>query len=114
MSELDSKKQAIASRLRIARERAGLSQGQVAKLLGLHRPSVSELEAGRRRVSAEELATLSELYGVGVDWLSGVDQKETDAFRDRIELAARELAKLRREDLDAVLDLLKALHKSGK
>ena len=45
----------IAGRLRLARETAGLSQGQAAKRLGLHRPTVSEIEAGRRRVTAEEV-----------------------------------------------------------
>jgi transcriptional regulator with XRE-family HTH domain len=54
-------KKQIASRLRLARENAGLSQGQVAKKMNLHRPTVSEIEAGRRRVSAEELARFAEL-----------------------------------------------------
>jgi transcriptional regulator with XRE-family HTH domain len=54
-------KKQIASRLRLARESAGLSQGQVAKKMNLHRPTVSEIEAGRRRVSAEELARFAEL-----------------------------------------------------
>ena len=53
MSASDSLRHGIAHRLRMAREMAGLSQGQVAKELGWHRPTVSEIEAGRRRVSAE-------------------------------------------------------------
>ena len=40
----------IGGRLRMARETAGLSQGQVAKRLKMHRPTISEIEAGRRRV----------------------------------------------------------------
>ena len=52
---------AIASRLRLARERAGLSQGQVAKLVAMHRPSVSEIEAGRRSVTAEELTKFAKI-----------------------------------------------------
>ena len=48
MSEKDEAKRAvIAQRIREARKSAGLSQGQVAKLMGLqHRPIVSEMEAG--------------------------------------------------------------------
>ena len=45
-----SKTQAIAERLKLAREFSGLSQGQVAKLLNLHRPSISEIEADRKSV----------------------------------------------------------------
>ena len=57
MTEIDSAKRGqIAERLKEARKLAGLSQGHVAKMLGLHRPSVTEIEAGNRRVSADELA----------------------------------------------------------
>jgi transcriptional regulator with XRE-family HTH domain len=97
----------VAARLRLAREQAGLSQGQVARLLGLHRPSVTETEAGRRRVTAEELAHLARIYGVSVAWLT--DTEESDTQRARIELAARKLAHLTPEDLDRVLELLAAL-----
>ncbi|MFO0617210.1 MAG: helix-turn-helix transcriptional regulator [Polyangiaceae bacterium] len=97
--------EALASRLRAARERAGLSQGQVAKLMKMHRPTISEIEAGRRRVVTEELARFAELYGVTIAWLMG-EEGGTDA---RVELAARELSKLKSDDLDRVLDLLSSL-----
>ena len=71
MTEHQDKRKAIASRLRLSREMAGLTQGQVAKSFDWHRPTVSEIEAGRRRVSAEELATLAEIYGVNIPWLVG-------------------------------------------
>ena len=54
-------KKSLAYRLRIAREHAGLSQGQVAKLMDYHRPTISEIEAGRRKVSAQELTRFSKL-----------------------------------------------------
>jgi transcriptional regulator with XRE-family HTH domain len=103
---------AIAHRLRLARENAGLSQGQVAKKLDLQRPSVSEMEAGRRRVSAEELSALAVLYHVDSGWLLGEASATIDT--DRVELAARELAKLKPGDLNRVMDLLKALRRDGQ
>ena len=70
MTETESAKRAIiAERLKEARKLAGVSQGHVAKILGLHRPSISEIEAGNRRVSADELARLAEIYDVGGAWL---------------------------------------------
>lgn len=110
MADIDPTRAAIAGRLRAAREQAGLSQGQAAKLLGVQRPTVSEFEAGRRRVSAEELARLAEIYGVSVSWLA-TDQPEVPD--PAVELAARELAKLKKEDLDVVLQLLRTLRKTG-
>lgn len=109
MSELEGRRALVASRLRTAREMAGLSQGQVAKLLGWHRPTVTEIEAGRRRVSSEELVEFAHVYRVSVSWLSGEEVEGIDAERDRIELAARELSKLRSEDLDRLLGLISAI-----
>ena len=99
----------IGNRLRLAREQAGLSQGQVAKMVNLHRPSISEIEAGRRKVSAEELAEFARIYGVSMDWLAGVDEQVVDMNRDRLQLAARKLANIRPEDLDKLIDLLSSL-----
>ena len=112
MTEHEERRKAIASRLRLSREMAGLTQGQVAKSLDWHRPTVSEIEAGRRRVSAEELATLAEMYGVNVPWIVGEENEESSEAADRVKLAARELSKLREEDLDRVLQLVQALRAS--
>ncbi len=103
----------VGVRLRTARQMAGLSQGQVARLLGLHRPSVTEAEAGRRRVPTEELAEYARIYGVSPSWLSGFGPDKLDPANPRVELAARELGKLKPEDLDRVLHLLAALRSAG-
>jgi len=103
---------AVAERLRLAREQAGLSQGQVAKLLGKHRPTISEIEAGRRRVSADELATFARTYDVSVAWL--VATEEDDEIDERVKLAARELAKLNPEDVDKLLRLLSTMRQGSK
>ena len=103
----------IAERLRSAREAAGLTQGQVAQKLGLHRPTVSEIEAGRRRVSAEELAALANLYEVEIGWVGGQDRR-TEGKSDKIMLAARQLSKLKDRDLDRLMDLIRMLRGSGE
>lgn len=107
--DLDARRAAIAERLKLARTMAGLSQGQVARLMGLHRPSISEAEAGRRRISAEELADFSIRYGVSAAWLSGATPLTVEPEDARVELAARELSKLKSQDLDRILELLAAL-----
>jgi len=99
----------IAARLRRAREAAGLSQGQVARKLGLHRPAVSEIEAGRRRVTVEEVAALAEMYGVSSEWITVGRVAGSDAADERLALAARQLSKMSDADLDRLLGLLKML-----
>lgn len=102
----------VGERLRLAREQAGLSQGQVARMLSMHRPTISEIEAGRRRVTAEELKEFAKIYDVSIAWLSGSNDTDDDTD-DRVRLAARELAKLKPKDLDNVLRLL-ATMRQGK
>ena len=101
----------IAKRLRAAREQCGLSQGQVASLIKLQRPSISEIEAGRRGVPAEELAIFSKIYGVSISWLT---KSKPDIPDPAVELAARELTKLNSKDLERVLRLLKTLKGTGE
>jgi len=78
-------------------------------MLGIHRPTISEMEAGRRRVAAAELVRLAEIYEVPLGWLAGESMETADPMRQRLEVAARELAKLKPEDLERLLKLLQTL-----
>ena len=108
----EKRKQGIASRMKRARQASGLTQGQVAKQLKIHRPTVSEIEAGRRSVSAEEVAEFAELYGVNTNWiLEGSDVNSSE--NDKIVLAARQLSRLKDKDLDRLMHLLQMLRGDG-
>ena len=106
MSDLEMRK-AVAGRLREARKLAGLSQAQVAQLMKLHRPTVSEIEAGRRRVASEELSVLADLYGVSTAWLLGETQPDEQSLSAVV--AARELEKMKPEDLDRLIEIISAI-----
>jgi transcriptional regulator with XRE-family HTH domain len=113
MSDIE-RRRAIAARLREARRLSGLSQGQVAKRMDMHRPTISEIEAGNRRVSADELKQFAELYDVRMAYLTG-EAPETLGLDDpRVQLAARELKKLPPESLDKLLQALAALRTEDK
>ena len=45
------------------RANRGLTQQQLAHALGLHRPAIAEIEAGRRSLRAEEALTLIITFG---------------------------------------------------
>ena len=111
--ESTARRAEIATRLRMARKAAGLSQGQVAKKLNLHRPTISEIEAGRRRVSAEEVSALAQIYGIDANWIVH-GSNQTDGGSDKIMLAARQLSKLKDRDLDRLMELIQMLRGSGK
>ena len=101
----------IQNRLREAREASGLSQGQVAKKLEMHRPTISEIEAGRRKVSAQELELFSQVYGVSLDWIINGSSADNPADA-RILMAARELSKMSESDLERLMTTLRMLRKS--
>lgn len=78
-------KQRLARRLRAARLERGLTQAEVARALGLHRPAISEVEAGRRSVTSGELHELSRLFSVPVEeLLAGEDVDEASAGMDEV------------------------------
>jgi len=57
-------------RLKLARERAGLSLGQAARILGLHREELQAIEAGA--APGEPLMSrLAGTYRVNIPWLCG-------------------------------------------
>ena len=105
-------KQKLAERIREARELAGLSQGQAAKQLGFHRPTISEIEAGRRNVKAEELTAFAELFGVETSWLIN-GEVEKEKLNKEILAAARELSSMKQEDLDTLLNTIKMIKSKG-
>lgn len=115
MPSLDETREVIAGRLREAREQSGLSQGQAAKLVGMHRPTISEIEAGRRRVAAEELVRLADIYGVSIAWLTGETPATLDASAESVRFAARELERLQPDDLSQVLRFIASIRgRSGQ
>lgn len=105
----ESLRELVAVRLREARKMAGLSQGQVAKMLGFHRPTISEIEAAKRRVPAEELGKFAEIYDVTTSWLLGESPEQLEITDPRLQLAARELSKLKSDDLDRLMRLLASM-----
>ena len=109
MTKQTDPKQLIAARLKEARELAGLSQGQAAKKLDMHRPTISEIEAGNRNVTVPELTRFAELYDVDLTWLSGAGPDQLDPQDGRLQLAFRELQKIKPKDLDKLMRALAAL-----
>lgn len=75
----------------------------------MHRPTITEIEAGNRRVSAEELSTFASTYDVTVAWLVGDSPEQLQTDDPRLQLAARELSKLKPDDLDRLLRLLASM-----
>ncbi len=88
-------------RLKQARKSLKLSQEFVAKQMDLTRTTIVAIEAGTRKVSADELASFSELYGVSIDELMyGTASKDGEVrafartFSELAEIDKREIMNL--------------------
>jgi len=110
-NNLSEEREKIAIRIRDARTMAGLSQAQAAEKLNLQRPAVSEIESGKRKVSAEEIIQFAKLYKVDKSWLLLEDRDNELKMNEQVLFAARELNKLKPEDRDKIVDIIKMLPK---
>ena len=54
----------LGARLRQLRKAAGLTQAELARRTGIHRPNIARVEAGRHTPSLETLARLASAIGV--------------------------------------------------
>ncbi|MDT0278160.1 helix-turn-helix domain-containing protein [Blastococcus goldschmidtiae] len=58
----------LGARIRDARDRAGLTQAELATATSLDRSSLAKIESGARRVSALELARIADAVGARIEW----------------------------------------------
>ena len=73
-------------RLKEARKAAGLTQQQVAKLIGISQNNYSYWENGKVKIDNVSLQRLSEIFGVSVDYLLGREETKTTApIKDEVE-----------------------------
>jgi len=59
----------LSERIKAYRNQLHLSQEYVASYLGVNRATVTQMELGNRKVSADELSKLSIMFGVSSDVL---------------------------------------------
>ena len=99
----------LAARIADARERAGVSQVEVARRLELPRSAISKMENGEQRIESLVLVAMARLYGVSVSSLLA-DDDETEIVRGGLpaEALLRSAGDVGAEDrrvLDEFLDM---------
>ncbi|AVI86957.1 Helix-turn-helix domain-containing protein [Pseudomonas syringae pv. tomato] len=112
MSETDNEERLqIAERLRTAREYLGLSQAEIAQLVGLTRTAITGIESGARKVEATELKRLSSIYRRSVEYLlTGCEPAYSGP--EQFAFLARAIKGLTQKDVDEVARFAKFLRAS--
>ena len=102
----------LGKRLKDAREAIGLPQAAVADHLGIPRPSVSDIETGRRRVAFFELKQLAALYRKPLSHFSE-DESDDDAVDATTQALFRTASELSDGDRQQVLRFAQFLQEAG-
>ncbi|EHO52043.1 DNA-binding helix-turn-helix protein [Lachnospiraceae bacterium oral taxon 082 str. F0431] len=92
----------INERIKNFRNRLHLSQEYVANFLGINRATYTQMENGKRKITAEDISRLSELFGVTADALlneNKISQPST--------VFARSFEKLDENDQAEIMNLIK-------
>ena len=93
---------AINERIKSLRTQLHLSQDYVAKYLGVSRSTFTQMENGNRKILAEELSKLSELFCVSTDSLLNEQELSQPAA-----LFARSFEKLDESDQAEIMNLIR-------
>ena len=89
-------------RIRKYRELLNISQEYVAKYLNINRSSLSQLETGNRKLTADEAIKLSKLFGISTDELLLEKQNKSEA----ISVFARKFDTLDDNDKAEIMNLI--------
>ena len=91
----------VHERIKELRTQLHLSQDYVARYLGINRATYTQMENGKRKVLADEVAKLSSLFGVTTDsMLNNTEMSQPAA------LFARSFEKLDERDQQEIMNLI--------
>jgi transcriptional regulator with XRE-family HTH domain len=65
----------LGEKIRILREKAGLSQQELAARIGVSRPTVSQIESGDRKLGPDELLSVARFFNVSADILLDISKE---------------------------------------
>ena len=103
MTKIDKK---LGENIKILREQHGITQQKLADLLGLSRPTVSQIEIGERKLSADELVKLADIFNISIEYLLGLkrepkiiikktEKKERPKYQVRINVPQKNIKKFK-------------------
>ena len=111
----------VGLRIRLEREKLGLSREKFAELIGLSSFYIGQLERGDRRMSVDTLVNISETLNVSVDYLLygynyymeniKVSEAIDDIYRVSIDNEIKELLDILKGSSKEQISLLKDIYK---
>lgn len=100
----------LGQRLRVARERAGMTQTEAAQFIDVTSAALNQYESGKRRVDALSLERLARLYGVPLRSLFGEELVQTD-WEEALRLGSETISTSSKAGIGRLIDKIYALEK---
>ncbi len=97
----------IGSRIREARTRVGLTQKQMAELIGVSSHAVWCWESGKMKPSHENLLGLAYRCEVSTDWLLGRDVLEAELLKEADVSFRNAISGLPIEDVESIQEFIR-------
>jgi transcriptional regulator with XRE-family HTH domain len=91
----------LSDRIKTCRNKLHLSQEYVANYMAMNRATITQIELGKRKVTAEELAKFSRLFGISADGLLLGDNIEMPST-----IFARSFSELDERDQNEIMSLM--------
>lgn len=118
----------IGDRIKILREREGISQMELAQKININNSVLSRIEANDRQIRDDEILSIAQYFGVTTDYLLGTSINPTPKNDYYINEDTAELAqeifenpdlkilmsasrKLKKEDLETLVKLVSSMKK---
>lgn len=102
---MDVNMKELGSRVREAREAAGVSQNDAARSIAVSQPTYCRIESGDRALKGDELIQLADYFGIRAAAITGLAEvRERARFAARTDGGASAMATMR-ERLYAYLEL---------
>ena len=73
----------IGQRIKVLRKAVGMSQERLSELLNMSRPTVSQIENEDRKVSAEDLKKLADIFNTSADSILNPQKSPTVSVKER-------------------------------
>jgi len=72
----------LGTRIKELRKKSGISQERLAEKLGISRPAISQIENGERKICAEELQKLAEIFNMSIDSFLNLEKEPVVIVQD--------------------------------